>query len=294
MCRGEQWAGMKCNSIQMLCLYSSPYSMYSDHVFCSDHYDFCLFIFLPLHWWLLSVLCYCGRVCLCTWLFLFFSCGCMIRLSICVSVCLCVSHCAVALPIMPLHPTRVPGGECRQWGRDGGRGHPWDQCDRCGRRANAQRRLPAAATWRPRPARLRRPGRRLRGQPGPPRAWLRHEGSGGQEAEVCEADGGEWGFWVGLHREEPVLRPCPSFPPDPLWGILGNHVWGRGLKSCMMTSPFTFLRWAPPTSLRLITLFLSSVCQTSLIHLLSPLWLKLLHEDLLPRQIQFIIKDLTE
>lgn len=30
---------MKCNSIQMLCLYSSPYSMYSDHVFCSDHYD---------------------------------------------------------------------------------------------------------------------------------------------------------------------------------------------------------------------------------------------------------------
>lgn len=89
-------------------------------------------------------------------------------------------------------------------------------------------------------------------------------------------------------------KALPLLPPDPLWGILGNHVWGRGLKSCMMSSPFTFLRWSPPTSLRLIALFLSSVSPTSLIHLLSPLWLKLPHEDRLPRQIQFIIKDLTE
>lgn len=186
---------------------------------------------------------------------------------LCVCVYICVYVLSHHLQMLPLPPTRVPGGECRQWGRAGGRGHPRDQCDRRGRRANDQRRLPAATPWRPRPVRRRNVGRRLRGQPGPPRSWLRHAGSGGQEAEVCEANGGEWGFWVSLHREEPVLRPCPSFPLPHSWGNLGNRVWGRGLKSCMMNSPFflPFLRWAPPTSLRLIAL-IPLICLSNVIH----------------------------
>lgn len=161
----------------------------------------------------------------------------------CLSISVCVCMFCVCITVLshhlPMPPIRVPGGECRQWGCAGGHWHPRDQCDRCERRANAQRRLPAATPWWPRPAWLRHIGRCLWGQPGPPRSWLQHAGSGGQEAEVCEADGGEWGFWLSLHREEPVLRSCPSFPLPHSWGNLGNRVWGRGLKSCMMTSPFT-------------------------------------------------------
>lgn len=186
-------------------------------------------------------LCCCGRVCLCTWpSFLFFLCA--WYMSVCPSLCVCMRVCVcinVLSHHLPMPPIRVPGGECRQWCCTGGHWHPRDQCDRCERRANAQRRLPAATPWWPRPAWLRHIGRCLWGQPGPPRSWLQHAGSGGQEAEVCETDGGEWGFWVGLHREEPVLRSCPSFPLPHSRGNLGNCVWGRGLKSCMMTSPFT-------------------------------------------------------
>lgn len=180
----------------------------------------------------INTLCYCGHVCLCTWPSLCFSCMC--AWYVCLHMCVCVyvyvlSHYPLMLP-----PTRVPGGEFRQWGSAGWPGHPWDQCDSRGRRANAQWRLPAATPWRPRPVWWRNFGSRLWGQPGLPRSWLWHAGSGGQEAEVCEANGGEWGFWVSLHREEPVLR---SFPLPHSWGNLGNCVWGRGLKRCMMTSP---------------------------------------------------------
>lgn len=233
---------MKCDSIQILCSYSSPYCMYFDHVLCSDHYDFCLFIFLPLHWLPLCVfvlLWSCVPVHM-TVFFVFLVC--MIHVCLSISVCVCMRVCVcinVLSHHLPMPPIRVPGGECRQWCCTGGHWHPRDQCDRCERRANAQRRLPAATPWWPRPAWLRHIGRCLWGQPGPPRSWLQHAGSGGQEAEVCETDGGEWGFWVGLHREEPVLRSCPSFPLPHSRGNLGNCVWGRGLKSCMMTSPFT-------------------------------------------------------
>lgn len=164
------------------------------------------------------VVCACarGRSCTCAW-----------YVSFCPSVCVVLLRFVLLPPLPPCSPTtRVPGGECRQWGCTGGRGHPRDQCDRRERRANAQRRLHAAAPWRPRPARLRPVGRRLRGQLGRPWSWLRHAGSGGQEAEVCEANGGEWGFWVGLHREEPVLRSCPSFPLPHSRGNLGNRVLG--------------------------------------------------------------------
>lgn len=245
--------------------YPSPYSMY--FVLCSDHYDFCLFIFLPLHWLPLCVLCSCGCVCLCTRPSFCFSRMCAWYMSVCPSFCVCVYICVFVLSHYPPYspPTRVPGGECRQWGRAGGRGHPRDQCDRRGRRANAQRRLPAATPWRPRPVRWRNVGRRLRGQPGPPRSWLRHAGSGGQEAEVCEANGGEWGFWVSLHREEPVLRPCPSFPLPHSWGNLGNRVWGRGLKSCMMTCP-SYLFALGSTILFLPNCTIPLICLSNVIH----------------------------
>lgn len=180
----------------------------------------------------------CGRMCLCTWtlfsVFVFHEClhaTCLVCPSVC--VCVLLHH----LPMPP--PIRVPGGECRQWCCAGGHGHPRDQCDGCERWAHAQRRFHTVTPWWPHPAWLRHIGRCLWGQPGPPISWLQHAGSGGQEAEVCKADGGEWGFWVGLHREEPVLRSCPSFPLPHSWGNLGNRVWGRGLKSCMNTSPFT-------------------------------------------------------
>lgn len=229
---------MKCDSVHILCSFSSPYSMYFDHVLCSDHNDFCLFIFLPLHWLPLCVLCYCGHVCLCTWRSFCFLCMC--AWSVCLSICVCL--CIYVLSHYPLGspPTRVPGGECREWCCTRGRGHPRDQCDRRERRANAQRRLPAATPWWPCPAWWGHVGRRLRGQRGPPKSWLRHTGSGGQKAEVCQANGGEWGFWVSLHREEPVLRSCPSFPLPHSRSNLGNSVWGRGLKSCMMTSLLPF------------------------------------------------------
>lgn len=203
------------------------------------------YFFVPLHWLPMCVLCYCGRVCLCTRLSFCFSCMCAWYMSVCPSVCVCACvymYVSVYCPTT-IHapPTRIPGGECRQWGRTGGRGHPRDQCDRRGRRANDQRRLPAATPWWPCPVWRRNVGRRLRGQPGPQRSWLRYPGSGGQEAEVCEANGGEWGFWVSLHREEPVLRPCPSFPLPHSWGNLGNRVWGRGLKKLHDDFPlFTF------------------------------------------------------
>lgn len=187
-------------------------------------------------------------------------------LSVCLSICLCVyiygCMCCLTTP-MPHPPTRVPGGECREWGCTGGHGHPWDQCDRRERRANGQRRLTAATPWRPCPAWWGHIGRRLRGQLGPPNPWLWRTGSGGQEAEVCEANGGEWGFWVGLHREEPVLRSYPSFPLPHSQGNLGNRVWGCGLKSCMMTSllpffftlGFTTTLFAPNRTIPLICLF---------------------------------------
>lgn len=201
-----------------------------------------------------------------TAVFLFFTYVCMIYVCLSIFLCVCVYMCLCIVPLPPiLPPTRVPGGECRQWGRAGGRGHPRDQCDRRGRRANAQRRLPAATPWRPRPVRWRNVGRRLRGQPGPPRSWLRHAGSGGQEAEVCEANGGEWGFWVSLHREEPVLRPCPSFPLPHSWGNLGNRVWGRGLKSCMMTCP-SYLFALGSTILFLPNCTIPLICLSNVIH----------------------------
>lgn len=186
--------------------------------------------------------------------------------SVCVIVCVYVLSHYLHAPTTTT-TTRVPGGECRQWDWTGGRGHPRDQCDRCERRANAQWRLPAAAPWRPRPARRRHVGRRLRGQPGPPRSWLWHTGSGGQEAEVCEANGGEWGFWVRLHREEPILRSCPFFPLPHSRRNLGNHVfgaWSEKLHDDFL--PFTFCAGLQLNSLCLIALFLSSVYPTSFIH----------------------------
>lgn len=189
-------------------------------------------------------------------------------------VCAYVYNCCHTTSPCPLPSIRVPGGECRKWFCAGGCGHPRDQCDRCERRAHAQRRLPAATPW------WRHNGCCLWGQPGPPRSWLQHAESGGQEAEVCKADGGEWGFWVGLHREEPVLRSHPSFPLPQSWGNLGNNVWGRGLKKLHDDFPLYLLHWAAPASLRLIALFLSSVYPMSFIHSLF-LWLKLSHEDLL-------------
>lgn len=208
----------------------------------------------------------CVTVVVCAWpvhkaVFLFFMYVCMIRVFLSTCVCCIVTYCPATLHAPP--STRVPGGECRQWGSSGGRGHSRDQCDRRERRANGQRRLPAAAPWWPCSARLRPVGRHLRGQPGSSRSRLRHAGSGGQEAEVCEANGGEWGFWVSLHREEPVLRSCPSFPMPHSWGNLGNRVWRRGLKSCMITSHFTFCSGLHHPLFALIALFLSSVHPTS-------------------------------
>lgn len=165
----------------------------------------------------LFVLCFCGCVCLCTWLSFFFVCFVMF-LSMCMKCIFpSVFACVVCLcTVLPPHPTilpatRDPGGECRRWLNTGGRGRPRDQCDWRERRANGQWRLPAATLRRTQPPR-RLVGGLSRGQHGLPRSRLRKSESGGQEAEVCEANGGEWGFWVGLRREEPVLRPNLSSP----------------------------------------------------------------------------------
>lgn len=224
----------------ILCSYSSPYSMNSDHVLCSDVILWFLSLYFPATTLdtsvCLVVVCACAHE---HFLFLFFMNVCMLPV-LSVHLCVCVLSVTVLshhLPVPP--PIRVPGGECRQWGCAGGHGHPRDQCDGCERRAHAQRRFHTVTPWWPHPAWQRHIGWCLWGQPGPPISWLQHAGSGGQEAEVCKADGGEWGFWVSLHSEEPVLRSCPSFPLPHSWGNLGNRVWGRGLKSCMNTSPFT-------------------------------------------------------
>ena len=113
---------------------------------------------------------------------------------------------------------RGPGGERGRRGIAGGRGHPRDQRDGRERRAHAQRRLHATAPWWPHPAWLRHADRHPRGRHGAPKPWLQHTWSGGQEAEVCKADGGERGFWLSLHREEPVLRSRPCLLPAPLLG----------------------------------------------------------------------------
>lgn len=211
------------------CVHSSPSSMNSRW----RAFDFCLYCFaLTLMTSVCPVL-----MCVCAHEGVFWMCAC--SMFVCLSICWCV--CTNVMPChLPMHPhpcIRGPGGEWGQRGNAGGCRHPRDQCDRCERRAHAQRRLHAAAPWWPHPARLRRIGRCLWGQHGCPMSWLQHAWSGGQEAEVCKADGGEWGFWVSLHREEPVLRSCPSSPLPHSWGNLGNRVWGRGLNSCMVTSP---------------------------------------------------------
>ena len=274
--RGEGLPSRKCDSIQILFSFSSPCSMYFDHVMFWSLWFLSLFF---------SVITLITSVCLVLmWscvpvhmaVFLFFMYVCMMCVSVRLCVCLCVfiyvsMYSSIAHPYSPT--TRVPGGECRQWGCAWGCCHPRDQCDRRGRRENGQRRLPKAAPWRSHRARWRHYEHHLRGHRGPPRSRLRHTGSGGQEAEVCEAIGGEWGFWDGLHREESVLRSCPSFPLPHSWGNLGNVCAGV-VWTCMMTCPFTFfLHWAPSPSLHLTALFLSSVYSMSFIHLLSPLWL---------------------
>lgn len=171
-----------------------------------------------------------------------------------------------------MHPptSREPGGVCRRWSCGGGRGHPRDQCNGRERWSNAQRGLPAATPRWPFPDRRRHDGCHLWGQHGPPRSWLQHT-SGGQEAEVCEANGGEWGVWVSLHREEPVLRSYPSFPLPHSWGNLGNQLWGRGLKKLhdLFFFPFpplcTCLRWVLPSSHCAAPL----ICLLSIIHFYS-------------------------
>lgn len=183
---------------------------------------------------------------------------------------------------------RGPGGERGQRGIAGGRRHPRDQCDGRERRAHAQRRLRATTPRRPHPAWRRRTGRRLWGQHGPPLPWLQHARSGGQEAEVCKADGGEWGFWVSLHREEPVLRSRPSFPLPHSWGNLGNHVWGRGLNNCMLASP---LHLEPSSTTSFFFFCLKSlfplICLSSVIHsLIHSLYLGLWS---FPPEISFLI-----
>lgn len=181
---------------------------------------------------------------------------CMPRVCLsCPPICWCAHP-----PINSLPRTRGPGGERGERGVTGGHGHPRDQRDGRERRAHAQRRLHAGAPWRALPGRVRRAGRRARDRRGPPVSWPQHARSGGQEAEVRKADGGEWGFWVSLHREEPVLRACPSFPLPHSWGNLGNHVWGRG-------SDFPFTSCAELHRPKRTAL--SSVCPVSFIHLLT-------------------------
>lgn len=210
-----------------------------------------------------------------TAVFLFVTCVCVhdvsFFLSICVFVCVCV-YMSMYCPIPPPNPptrsptTRVPGGECRQWGCSGGRGYPRDQCDRRERWANAQRRLPKATHWWSHPARQRHVGHHVRGQHGPPRSWLQHEGSGGQEAEVCEANGGEWGFWIGLHREEPVLRSCPSLPLLRSRGNLGNRVWGGVVwKAAWWLPPLPFFALGS-TTLSSPNCTIPLICLSDVIH----------------------------
>lgn len=214
--------------------------MYVDHVLCSDHYDLLfIFIFLPLHW---LPVCLCVFFLLCLWFFyffffliylflatFFFCFSCTSAWNVHVRACVYMFVYCFTTPSMHPPTSREPGGVCRRWSCGGGRGHPRDQCNGRERWSNAQRGLPAATPRWPFPDRRRHDGCHLWGQHGPPRSWLQHT-SGGQEAEVCEANGGEWGVWVSLHREEPVLRSCPSFPLPHSWGNLGNQLWGCGLK----------------------------------------------------------------
>lgn len=119
------------------------------HVFCSDHYDF-VFLFFCHYIDYLCLSCVTVVVCVCAHGRLFL-CVCLLCLHCtCLSVHLYVllhpappTQCS--LLAHPAPPIRVPGGECRQCCSSGGRGHSGDQCDRCDRRANAQRRVLAAA-----------------------------------------------------------------------------------------------------------------------------------------------------
>lgn len=56
---------MKCDSIQIVCSYSSPYCMYFDHVLCSDQYDFLSFYFFYHYIDYLCVSCVAVVVCAC-------------------------------------------------------------------------------------------------------------------------------------------------------------------------------------------------------------------------------------